>query len=216
MWQKSAVRENRESTQAPPAPNRRVDMTRQGQDAADRELMRRIVLQDRSAFEDLYHQYAPRLGAYLSRVLRQQDLAEECFDDVMVVVWQKADRFQMDKRVSTWLFGIAHNKARAALSKRWRQPDRPDERATEDQGGILPDEADFEEQLMQRDQLKVLCRAIEALPPEHRSVLELTFSEGFSYTEIAEVAQVPVNTIKTRMFHARKKLRQALPGILSD
>ncbi len=182
-------------------------------DDAERELMQRIASQDLRAFEELYRIYAPRLGAFLSRQLRQRDLVEECFDDVMLVVWQKADRFDPTKRVSTWLFGIAQNKARKALEKRSRQPDRPGSEPHDEVDVAGAIDADFEGTLLRRDELQVLCRAIEALPPTQRAVLELTFSEGCSYAEIGEIAGISVNTVKTRMFHARKRLIKALPGL---
>src|SRR5262247_3718792 len=89
----------------------------------DQGLMLRVAQKDRSAFETLYGRYAPRIGAYLMRLLRDRGLAEECFHDVMFVVWQKADCFEKGRRVSAWLLGIAHRKALKALEKQRRRLD---------------------------------------------------------------------------------------------
>ena len=176
----------------------------------ERELVRRIAEQDRAAFEALYGHFARRLGGYLFKLLRRHDLVEEALDDVMLVVWQKADTFDPGARVSTWLFGIAHRKALKVMERsrrHLRAVGPPPESAASD-----PPErsTDPEETVVQRDQLRRLARGIEALPTDQRAVVELTFFEGRSYAEISQVLGCPVNTVKTRMFHARKQLRRSL------
>ncbi len=183
----------------------------------ERELVRRIAEQDRAAFEALYGHFARRLGGYLFKLLRRHDLVEEALDDVMLVVWQKADTFDPAARVSTWLFGIAHRKALKVMERsrrHLRAVGPPPEGAASD-----PPErtTDPEETVVQRDQLRRLARGIEALPTDQRAVVELTFFEGRSYAEISEVMDCPVNTVKTRMYHARRSLgrfvaRDAAPG----
>jgi Sigma-70 region 2 len=81
------------------------------------KLMRAVANKDRRAFESLYYAYAPRLGRFLVRILKRRDLVDEVLNDVMLVVWQSAERYDPERsRLSTWLFGIAHNKALKALS----------------------------------------------------------------------------------------------------
>ena len=88
----------------------------------DPELIRRIAGKDRSAFEALYHRYVHRLQRYLSRLISSPELTEEVFDDVMLVVWQNAARYNQTSRVSTWIFGIAHHKALKARSRLASRP----------------------------------------------------------------------------------------------
>lgn len=85
-------------------------------------LIRRVAAKDRQAFETLYHRYAPRLHRYLAKLIRQPELIEEVFDDVMLVVWQNASRFNNTSRLSTWIFGIAHNKVLKALARPSTRP----------------------------------------------------------------------------------------------
>jgi RNA polymerase sigma-70 factor (ECF subfamily) len=181
----------------------------------DADLLRRIAAQDRKAFEKLYHRYAPRLGSYLMRLLRQRDLVDEAVNDTLYTVWQSAARFDPQRaRVSTWLFGIAYNKGLKALARAaprtWvpledsgahDENDNPDTLASHDN----PEHSAMGEQLGQS-----LADALAALSPEHRSVIELAFIESMSYEDIALVMDCPVNTVKTRMFHARKKLSERL------
>jgi RNA polymerase sigma factor (sigma-70 family) len=170
----------------------------------DPELIRRIAAKDRRAFEALYQRYVQRLHRYLSRQIQSPELAEEVLDDVMLVVWQSAASYNRASRVSTWIFGIAHHKAlkaRARLASRAASPLSDDEVA----GGEGP------EDITMRGELdRLLARGLAALSPEQRAVVELTFHDGCSYQEIAEITHAPVNTVKTRMFHARRRLAPLL------
>ena len=83
----------------------------------DLDLIRRVAAQDRQAFEALYRRYAPRLHGYLWKLLRRREVVEEVLDDVMVVVWKGSRKFNFTSRLSTWIFGIAHNMALKAFRK---------------------------------------------------------------------------------------------------
>lgn len=180
----------------------------------DVRLLARVAAKDRAAFETLYHRYHPRLFNYLFKVTRRAEQVEELLNDVMLVVWQKASSFDGRSRASTWIFGIAYRKALKALSRRerpveaapsWsRQAESPDRRAPE---------AGPELRLVRRELVSSLGQAMALLSPEQRAVLELTYTYGYSCREVALLVGCPVNTVKTRMFHARRRLREALPKL---
>jgi RNA polymerase sigma-70 factor (ECF subfamily) len=175
-------------------------------DLAERELLRRTAERDRDAFKVLYVAYHRRLARFLVRMTRQYDLAEEVINDTMWVVWQKAGEFRGSARVSTWIMGIAYRRAlkalrRANLQSRWVEADADTDYT--DQGAAV-DGADRRE---------LIDRALAQLPLEQRLVLEFTFFLGHSCAEIAEIMECPVNTVKTRMFHARRKLRALVPAL---
>ena len=174
----------------------------------DRDLIRRVADKDRGAFEALYQRYGPRLQRYLSKLIQRPDVAEEALDDVMLVVWQNAARFNDTSRVSTWILGIAHHKA---LKARARMSGRPPETAVPD-NHAAPDEGP-EDATVRGELGRLLSRGLDALPAEQRAVVELTFYEERSYQEIAEITRAPVNTVKTRMFHARKRLAPLLGAL---
>jgi RNA polymerase sigma factor (sigma-70 family) len=171
----------------------------------DFTLIRRVATRDRQAFEVLYHRYARRLYSYLSKFIRQPESVEEVLDDVMFVVWQNAERFDYTSQLSTWIFGIAYHKALKA---------RP--RASKESSGTLPDtplysHQDDPEAVMTRREIgHTIARALRALSPQQRLVVELTFYDECSYGEIAAITKCPVNTVKTRMFHARRRLAPLL------
>jgi RNA polymerase sigma-70 factor (ECF subfamily) len=172
------------------------------------EWIRQIGRRDRAAFERFYASYGPRVFRFVVRMLRDEDRAEELVNDVMVEVWKSADRFQGRSSVSTWVFGIARHRAlNAVRGKRI-------ETTPLDEGIQAEDEAETAEMSVHRKSVKArLRKALDALSPEHREVVELTFFQGLSYKEIAQVVGCPENTVKTRMFHARKKLKPLLAEV---
>src|SRR5262245_26616163 len=175
----------------------------------DLVLIRRVAAGDRQAFERLYRRYTPRLAGYLTKFLHQRELVEEVLDDVMLVVWQNAARFDPTARFSTWLFGIAHTKAMKAwgLSANKPLPLPPLQHEAES------DQGNPEQILTDQERERTLVQALQSLSPEQRAVVELTFYHACSYQEIAEITGCPVNTVKTRMFHARQRLAQYVEAL---
>jgi RNA polymerase sigma-70 factor (ECF subfamily) len=169
---------------------------------AEAVLVGRIAAGDQQAFAEFYVLYRRRLARFLGRFLASRDTVDELINDVMFVVWQESARFQARSRVSTWVFGIAWHKALRALERQRRHDART---GPEPEQMPAAERTDLEE----RDWLR---RGLDRLSPEHRLVVELAFYVGCSYEEIATIANCPVNTVKTRMFHARHRLQ----GILKD
>lgn len=185
---------------------------------AELALLRRVAAQDRKAFESLYQAYYRRLFAYLFKVTRRGELVEELVNDVMLAVWTGAARFDGRSRVSTWVFGIAYHKALKALAKNASPLGgpamQPAAEGREDHESAFAAPADEPENLLTRRELATtLGKALGALSPEQRAVVELTYYYELSYHEISEIVGCPVNTVKTRMFHARRRLKQLLPGL---
>lgn len=170
----------------------------------ERELLERIDARDREAMRELYLLYHPRLARFLRRMTRRHDLVDEIVNDTLFVVWEKAGDFRGDSRVSTWIMGIAYRRGLHVL----RAEHRADERM------VLPTTEDPHRRhpvAEQSDLAELLARALESLSPDHRAVLELTYHLGHSCREIAVIMHCPINTVKTRMFHARNKLRTLVP-----
>jgi RNA polymerase sigma-70 factor (ECF subfamily) len=189
--------------------------------STDLELIRAVARKDRQAFKQLYDQYAPRIGSYLLKLLKQHEGVSEAVNDTMLAVWQNAERFDPAAgQLSTWLFGIAHHKGLKVL---WQvgkfRADQPidtlppitlDEAGDREEAPQATTAPGPEQTVMGWELGAVLKWALDQLSPEHRSVIELTFGEDCSYPEIAKIVGCPPNTVKTRMFHARKKLAQLL------
>jgi RNA polymerase sigma-70 factor, ECF subfamily len=183
----------------------------------DLTLIQAVARQDRRAFKMLYDRYALRIGSYLMKLLKQPDQVDEAVNDTMLAVWQHADRFDPAQgRLLTWLFGIAHHKGLKTLRRAGRfhaeqsfdtlPPVALDENGeqTDTPQAIAPNNP--ERTVMGWELGQCLMWALDQLSPEHRAVINLTFGQDISYPEIARIVGCPVNTVKTRVFHARKKL----------
>ena len=173
-------------------------------------LIGRVAAGERFAFELLYRAYYPRLRRFLQRMTRRPALIDELLDDTMLVVWHRPQAFNGTSKLSTWIFAIAYRKALKAL-QRLDEPraDPLDEPAAA--AGEQP-----EQRLAQAQLRGALALALDGLSVEHRAVVELCYFHGMGYREIAEIVGCPVDTVKTRMFHARRRLRAALPGRAED
>jgi RNA polymerase sigma-70 factor (ECF subfamily) len=167
-------------------------------------LLSRVASKDRRAFELLYRAYYRRLTRFLEQVTRRPQLIDEILDDTMLVVWLKAHTFNGESRVSTWIFAIAYNKALKAMRRESRllhlSLDTP----------IADVSHNPENELIEVQSRLRLQRMISGLSVEQRAVIELTYYHGCGYKEIATITGCPVNTVKTRMFHARRKLKAYL------
>lgn len=166
-------------------------------------LIGRVAAGDIEAFKRLHGAYRRRLFAYAMKMLEDAGAAEELCNDVLLDVWRQAGQFRGRSKLSTWVFGIAHNKALNALRKSSRGADVALEHAASSPDGRPGPEDEAE----RRDTRERLEAALAKLPREQREVVELTFYHGFSYEEIAQIINCPPGTVKTRMFHAKQKLR---------
>jgi RNA polymerase sigma-70 factor (ECF subfamily) len=195
-------------------------MTEQAQSTASRDgpepdslWIQQIAAGDRDAFEKLYKAYAARLFRYLFSMIGDSSAAEELTNDVMVAAWKSAAKFRGESKPSTWLFGIAHHKALNELRR------KPPLTVEIENASELATPGEGPEGAVRRASLEQTVRgALQELSPEHREVVELTFYQGLSYQEIAEIMQSPVNTVKTRMFYAKKRLQEVLErqGIVGE
>lgn len=167
-------------------------------------LVSRVASGDVVAFDALFRRYAPRLMRFLGRTTRVTHLIDEIVDDTMLVVWRKAGTFNGSSKVSTWILGIASRRRMKALQRGEDSPVAADADEMADSEECGP-----EGQFMRQELRRSLSDAIAALPEEQRRVVMLTF-EGHTYAEIAQIVGCPVNTVKTRMFHARRRLRAIL------
>lgn len=168
-------------------------------DAEEQTLLELIAREDRNALADLYRRYHPRLFKFVFRITRSYATADELVNDIMLAVWRSAGRFRGDSKPSTWIFGIAYRQSLKRLAKK--------------QLSIAPnfDVDEFpDRQTSTLEQEDWVRHGLESLPAAQRLAVELVFYLGLSYQEVAAVTECPVNTVKTRMFHARRKLKEQL------
>jgi RNA polymerase sigma-70 factor (ECF subfamily) len=192
--------------------NIRPARARFSDDGADLALLERIANGDRNALHSLYNTYYHPLLRFIYRITGRLDLAQEGVNDVMLVVWRSSHSFGGRSSVSTWIMGIAYRKALKLLASARRWTDRFAGAPFEE----LIERSDASAEQNDDDLRDLLDEALRHLSAEHRAVVELTYFYGCSYEEIAAIAACPVNTVKTRMFHARAKLKKLLPSLGKD
>jgi RNA polymerase sigma-70 factor (ECF subfamily) len=168
---------------------------------ADETLIGRIARGDRLAMQVLFARHHVRIYRFVLRLLRDEMAAEDVIGDVFLDVWRQASRFEGRSAVSTWLIAIARFKALSLLRK--RRDDGLDAETAES----IEDVADDPERAVAKlDKGEKLRRCLAGLSYEHREIIDLVYYHEKSVEEVARIVGIPENTVKTRMFYARKKL----------
>jgi RNA polymerase sigma-70 factor, ECF subfamily len=175
------------------------------QATSDEMLLERIADGDRTAMHTLYSRHNVRVYRFILRIVRDTTMAEDLVSQVFLDVWRTARQFEGRSQVSTWLLAIARFKALSAISR--PREVLGDEPAME----LVEDTADTpEETVLKDDRTAQLRRCLAQMSQEHREVIDLVYYHEKSVEEVAEITHLPKNTVKTRMFYARKRLAQLL------
>ena len=166
----------------------------------DLDLIRRMQAGDDDAVRDLYAQYGQRLYAYALRLTDDPATAEDVTQNTLVTAWRTAHTFRAEGRLIAWLLGIVHHTAMKAIRNRTKYlGDVAEETIREEQPSP-------EEQAQVKDERRWVRQGMQSLSPEHRAVLELIFYQELSLNEVAQVLNIPVGTVKSRLSYARTHL----------
>jgi RNA polymerase sigma-70 factor (ECF subfamily) len=175
------------------------------QATSDELLIKRIAGGDRLAMQVLYARHHVRVYRFALRLVRNESTAEDLISEVFLDVWRQAARFEGRSAVTTWLLAITRFKALSALRR------RPEEELDEETVGAIEDPSDDPGRALEKkDKSLALRKCLTALSPEHREIIDLVYYHEKSVEEVAQIVGIPENTVKTRMFYARKKLAEQL------
>src|SRR3989442_3727061 len=175
------------------------------QSTSDEVLIGRIANGDRLAMQVLYARHHVRVFRFLVRLVRDESTEEDLISEVFLDVWRQAGRFEGRSAVSTWLLAIARFKSLSALRR------RPDEELDEETAGAIEDPSDDPATALEKKDKSVMRRkCLAGLSAEHREIIDLVYYHEKSVEEVAEIVGIPENTVKTRMFYARKRLAELL------
>ena len=175
-------------------------------------LLERVARQDEGAFKQLDKAFSRKLYAYALRQMNDAAAAEEIVSDTFHEIWVHPTRFRGESQFSTWLIGIARYKTLMRLRSGRAEPQKDD---VDDLAEVLPsNEAGPFELMAGRQREHNVRHCMERLSSEHRECVHLVFFEGLSLGEVAQLQACPEGTVKTRMFHARQKLRNCLSLML--
>jgi RNA polymerase sigma-70 factor, ECF subfamily len=178
---------------------------RQTSDTSDAVLIRSIAAGDKHAMQILFARHNVRVFRFLARFVGDKSAAEDLVSEVFLDVWRQAGRFQGRSQVTTWLLAIARNKALLALQR------RSNEELDEHAAAALEDPQDGPEVTLQnRQKAELLLNCLRQLSLAHREVIDLVYYHEKSIDEVAEITGIPQNTVKTRMFYARKRTAELM------
>ena len=181
---------------------------KESNDAA--ELLTRIAAGNEAALKQFYQAYHARVYAFVLRRCGDPAESADILNEVMIEVWRRADRFEGRSQALTWVLGIAHHKVLDALRRRGRREmDELDESMPDDNAVNTAD------LLSAAQNAEFVRRCMEKLSDSHRLMVHLAFFEDMPYPEIARIADCPVGTVKTRVFHAKRLLKECLSGRLA-
>jgi RNA polymerase sigma-70 factor (ECF subfamily) len=174
-------------------------------DTVDAALMARIAAGDKSAMRVLYTRHHARIFRFILQFIADTAVAEEVLQEVFLDVWRKAHMFEGRSRVSTWLLGVARHKALQARRS------RPHVSLDDGVAELVEDPADNAEAVAEkRDTATILRNCLAQLSPVQREIIELIYLRGKTINDAAATIGAAQNTVKTRMFYARKRLAELL------
>jgi RNA polymerase sigma-70 factor, ECF subfamily len=175
------------------------------------ELLVRVSNKDQAAFEMLYRSVSRRVYAFALNHLRDEARAEDAVIEAMYEVWNHPERFDGSSRFSTWVLGIARYK----ILNVFRQDRHKYDELTEEMGeSIANDDIPALEVIAAREREAGVRNCMDKLNDQQRECLHLVFFESMSLNEVAVLQQCPENTVKTRLFHARQKIKSCLQLLL--
>ncbi len=180
------------------------------EDARDEILARllaRVARQDEAALAEMYRQISQTICAFALRRLSDPVMADEIVVETMYEVWRHGHRFAGQSRVTTWVLGIARHKILDRLRQRGNSHF---ETLGEEAEAVADDSPDIYLHLAKRQEAAQIALCMDALPEEQRECIHLVFYQDLALAEIAEIQSCPTNTVKTRLFHARRKIRDCL------
>ena len=174
-------------------------------ETSDATLVTAIAKGDKQALTVLYARHNVRVFRFLLRFVRDEATAEDLVSEVFVDVWQQADRYEGRSQVSTWLMSIARNKALSMLRR--KSTEQLDDGVAE----FIEDTSDTPEVVLQKQQTgAILQQCLTQLSAAHREIIDLVYYHEKSIEEVSEIIGVPQNTVKTRMFYARKRIAELM------
>ena len=172
---------------------------------SDEMLLKSVAQGDKAAMHIMFARHRVRVFRFIHGMVRNAEIAEDLVSQVFLDVWRSANRFESRARVSTWLLSIARFKALSSLRERRYENIDQDEVV-----GIV-DAADTPEAALDRKETAALLRTcIAKLSPAHREIVDLVYYHEQSVAEVSEIVGIPVATVKSRMFFARKYLARML------
>lgn len=171
----------------------------------EQKIIKRIADGDEHAFGTLFENTSKSVFQYILRFVNNREVAEDILIETYIKVWNSANKFKGDSSVFTWILGIARNLTMNEIRKRdYRLIDLTDNKFIS---------AEQINSTCQKEISEIISKALTKLSPKHREVLDLIFIQELTYEEISILLNIPINTVKTRIFYAKEEIRKILTNM---
>jgi len=179
----------------------------------DEDIVRQALL-DTDAFAPIIERYEPRLNRYLERLgVRVPEDREDILQNAFIKAYKNLNSFDLSLAFSSWMYRIAHNETMSFFRAKRARPQVVLSAENEDRMQELRDDtADTSQVAEARLSREEFARALATLPQAYRDILTLRFFEERSYAEISDILSMPVGTVSTLLYRAKRALRAALHG----
>ena len=180
---------------------------------SDVDLIKRIAQDDKDAFNSLYDRYSQLAYNLANKIVRDEDYAGEAMQSVFWQVWNRADTYNEKKgAVSTWIINITRNKAIDILRRNKKNKINISTEYEE-----LESDINFDLNIMElRERREIIIKGMGIIPPEQKNIIELIYLQGYTQREVAEMLEIPLGTVKTRIHLGIGKLREILSPYLKE
>ena len=183
----------------------------------DHQLIYRVAKVDKEALEALYTRYASSVYSLAMFMLRQEALAEEATQDIFLNIWLKASSYKSDRgEPRAWIMSVAHHKIVDVIRTRRRALNVTDPGDYETLDLLPSGQISTEEEVERNLERERILNALAKIPPNQRQVIMMAYFGGYSQSEMAQMLQQPLGTVKTRVRLAMQKLRISLEGDVND
>ncbi len=179
--------------------------------SSDRELIEGCIRNDRKAQRELFKRYRERVFRLIARLIREEYDRDEILQKTFISIFESLKRFKMESSLDTWIYSITTRVCMDRLRKAYRKniislSQEPEE----SMDSYMSKGKNPEEKTNNSEQIRLVYKALGRLDPEKRAIIVLYEIEGFSVDEIAGITRKPPGTIKSKLFHTRKELKNYL------
>jgi len=179
----------------------------------DQKLIRRILKGDRPSFEKLMHQYNKRMFNFIYRMVRDEEVAIELTQDFFIKIYSVIQKYNFQYKFSTWAYRICYNLVIDHVRKHPVYVDSLDQNPLTRKQLARTDQVVREDGfsvLAKREMSEYIWNVVERIPEKYKHLILLRYQQGLKYDEIAEITDLPVGTVKNRIFKAKDLIRKEI------
>jgi len=179
----------------------------------DQLLIKRVLSGDKRAFEDLMVKYNKRIYTYVYRMVRNEDVAVELTQDFFLKIYNALNKYNFKFKFSTWAYRICYNLVIDHIRKNSYSIDSLESDSVSEKRMVENDnyvKVDYASKMENEQRAEYLWKVVDAIPEKYRKLILLRYIDNMKYEDIAKITEIPVGTVKNRIFKAKEILRKEM------